>query len=157
MIAVFTGGICLTIIFRQCLERPPVVALTSIVIVVHIVVTVFYGFVAPMVDKHNSARPFCNEVLAALDEGDEVYFYGFYRPNIHYYMHRRIPHLQFNVHVVEALKSAPRAFLIFQRKDKAVLDLGIAEKQYRIEEFTEAKIGSRDIICVIAYPPDAPN
>ena len=70
-------------------------------------------------------------------------------------MHRQIPHLQFNIHVNEALKAYPRIFLVLQWKEKGTLDLGIVEHNYRIEEFIRTKIGSRDIVCAIVYPPES--
>jgi hypothetical protein len=157
IIAIFFAGACLAILVRQCAGRPPAVALTSVVALTVIAAAAFYGYVAPVVDKVKSARPFCEELLASVEEGDGVYFYGTYRPNIHYYMGRQVPRFQFNSHVVEALKSTPRVFLILQEKHEGVLELGVGERQYRLEKLVRKKIGSRNMLCVIAYPPDSPG
>jgi hypothetical protein len=143
----------LAIVAVKLLHRPPSAALNWVAGITILVVTVFFGYVGPIMDKHVSARSFCDKVLSALEEDDSLYFYGFYRPNIHYYMRRPIPRLQFNIHVNEALKDYPRLFLVLQRQEKATLDLGIVEHGYRLEEFVRTKIGSRDIVCVIVYPP----
>ena len=145
----------LAIVAVKLMKRPPADALNWVVVMTVLVVTIIFGYAAPIMDKYVSARPFCDEVLAALEEEDGLYFYGFYRPNIHYYMRRQIPHLQFNIDVNEALKAHPRLFLVLQWKEKATLDLGIVEHSYRLKELVRTKIGSRDILCVIVYPPES--
>ena len=155
MIVVFSTGVCLLILIRQCLGRAPGYALTGVAVITLITTATFYGYVAPsVIDKHKSARPFCNRVLEALEEDDGLYYYRYYKPNINYYMHRRIPVLQSNEHVLEALEASPRIFLGTQCALKDALDKGAAENGYRIEEFVRTKIGSRDIICVIVRPPE---
>jgi 4-amino-4-deoxy-L-arabinose transferase-like glycosyltransferase len=139
------------------MKRPPATWLSWIAVITVLVVTVVFGYAGPIMDKHVSAQPFCDKVLAALEEDDGLFFYGFYKPNIHFYMRRQIPNLQFNINVNEALKAYPRLFLILQWKEKDTLDLGIVTHGYRIEEFVRTRIGSRDIVCVIVYPPDSPG
>jgi len=152
LIAVFAAGVCLAILVRQCLSRPPVVALACVAVVTVLVVSILFGYIGPVADKYKSARPFCEEIIAAAEEDDAVHFFGFYRPNIHYYLHRTIPYLESGEQVLAALDRSPRVFLILQQKERRTLEEIASVYGLEIKEFTRVRIGSRDIICVIAHP-----
>jgi hypothetical protein len=97
-------------------------------------------------DQFKSARPFCTKVLDAMQKDDGLFFYGFYRPNIQYYMHRCVPVVKDAEEVVRALKKFRRVFLILQWKQK---DMLAVEEPYVMRTFTRSKIGSRDVLCVV--------
>jgi len=155
--AVFASVVGLSILVRQCLGRSPRTALGCVAVVTILVVVVAVGYAGPAVDKYRSARPFCNNVLAAMEDDDELFFYRVYRNNIHYYMHRRIPWLHSEEDVVTALGSSPRIFLILQWQNKGTLDSGATRFSYETEQVVRAKIGSRDMLCVMVRPNEAPQ
>ncbi len=152
MVAAFVAGMCLALIVRQCLARPPSVALGCVAAITALAVSVFFGYIGPAVDKYKSARPFCDKVLDAMDEGDALVFYSVYRPNIHYYMRRRMPRLDSNEEVATALEQSPRVFFVLQRGKMGALQKGVANDMYEIEDVLRARVGSRDMLCVTAYP-----
>jgi hypothetical protein len=121
-------------------------------------VALLFGFFKQImhIKGYASARPFCESVLAAMDEDEPLYFYDSYRPNIHYYMHRRMPEFRrSNEKVVEALGRSRRVFLVLRARHMKYLEAGDALDDYLIEEITGARVGSRDMICVLVHRSEA--
>ncbi|MBI5117334.1 glycosyltransferase family 39 protein [Candidatus Poribacteria bacterium] len=135
----------LVVLIRHCLSRPPRTALACLIGSTTLLVAVLFGYGAPLADRYNSARPFCSSVLAATGASDSLFFYKIYRPNVHFYMHRRMSRLESGADVKEALDKSRRVLLILQNRDRVALDLG---PSYNTEEVARARIGSRDLICV---------
>jgi len=155
LIAVFAASVCLAILVRQCVSRPPAFALTRVAVVTVLVGCVFFGYIGPVADKYKSARPFCDKVLDAMEEEDALHFYLFYRPNIQFYMRREIPYFESGEQVKAALERSPRIFLVLKQEHRANLDQAALENNFELEEFTRAKIGSRDIVCFITRLPNS--
>ncbi|GAB4331732.1 MAG: hypothetical protein Kow0099_03170 [Candidatus Abyssubacteria bacterium] len=139
------SSIILLIGYKKSLEQPPVFALIFISAISIAMIAGAYGFVAPVIDKYKSARPFCDNILAAMTENDELCFYQFYRPNIHYYMHREVPVLQTEDEVINKLTESKRVFLIFQWKQRTALKLA---PSYVTKQIVRSKVGDRDMLCV---------
>ncbi len=159
LVAALVSAVAFVIVLRYCLNRPPKTALAFLIGATILLVALLFGYVAPVVDKYNSARPFCSDVLATTKEGDALFFYKVYRPNVHFYMGRRMPRLDSGVEVVKALGTTRRALLVLQNKDRGALDLDPA---YDMEQIARARIGSRDLICIavrvrLHAPPDQPK
>ncbi len=156
MIAAFAGGVCLTILIRQCLGRPPAIALGCVAVIVSLASVVFFGYVGPIIDEDTSARPFAETVIAAMDGDEPLHFFFLYRPSIHYYMRRPIPRIDDPEKMLEVLDNSPRMFFIFQKKQEEVMYAIADQNGFWLEEVTRARVGSRDIICVIARLDGAP-
>ena len=120
------------------------------------VIVLMFRHAGPIIDRQNSARQFCNAVLAAMDEGEQAYFYDRYRQNVHFHMHQIMPVLkQSTARVGTELEDSNRLVLILQTVsdsslDKTVLDLGLD-----VEQVAHAHIGSREFRCVIVGPTAA--
>jgi hypothetical protein len=117
-----------------------------------------FGYLAPLADPLASGRAFCNDVLAAMREEDELFFFKKYRYNVHYYMHRRMPELDSTEEVRKALEDAEKIFLVMDEGRERSLKLGPA---YKIELLARAKVGERETVCLaiqrvetIPKPPD---
>ncbi len=143
---VLASVLALAVLCRQCLDRPPRAALAWVVAATVLTVAVVFGVVNPVADAFKSAQPFCNKVLASVKQGDGLFFFNYYKPNVHYYMHRRMPNLTSNEEVKEALDHSPRVFLVEEWGRRSLLDLG---PSYEVEDVTRAQIGSRDVLCVL--------
>ncbi|UCD57049.1 MAG: glycosyltransferase family 39 protein, partial [Candidatus Hydrogenedentota bacterium] len=143
------SAVALAVLSRQCVKRPPRTALACVVTATTLTVAVVFGYLAPLVDRYKSARPFCSAVLSALQEGEPLFFYKVYRPNVHYYMRRRMPELESNEDVRMALERSRGIFLVMRSRHEELLDLGDA---YEIGQVDHARIGSRDMLCVVVRP-----
>jgi 4-amino-4-deoxy-L-arabinose transferase-like glycosyltransferase len=147
-------AVALIVLFRACLNRPPRTALACVIGATAVSVAVLFGYIAPLVDRYNSARPFCDKVLTTMKANDVLFFYKIYRPNVHFYMHRRMLVLDSGDDVRKALDGSSRAFLVLQYKDRSALTLDPA---CEMEQVARARIGSRDLICVtVSNCPNAP-
>jgi 4-amino-4-deoxy-L-arabinose transferase-like glycosyltransferase len=144
-IVLLVAAAALLLLHRELLNRPPTHALRVLAVETTIVIAVFFGFVGPAIDKYKSARAFCNELSAAAQEGEELFFYRSIRPDINYYMHQRIPVLRSNEEIAKALSGARRLLLIVQWKH---MDSLAVEAPYVMEQRIRAKIGSRDMWCM---------
>jgi 4-amino-4-deoxy-L-arabinose transferase-like glycosyltransferase len=122
---VLAPAIALAVLYRQCLDRPPRVALAWVAAATILTVAVVFGVVNPVADAYKSAQP---------------------KPNVHYYMHRRMPQFKSNEEVKEAIEHLPRVFLVEEWERRSLLDLCPA---YEVEHVTRAQIGSRDVLCVM--------
>ena len=149
--AAFASAVVLIVLARRSLNSAPKTALAGVAVVTTIFVAVTFGYIAPFVDKYKSARPFCSRVLAALDSDDALFFYDEYRPNVHYYMQHRMPRLESNEEVLDALERSPAIFLVMESSRRPLLNLNAA---YEIEQITQAHVGSRELACVAVRPAE---
>jgi len=147
------GAIVLFALYRLCIDRPPTTALGSIAVVAVLLVVTVFGYIVPIMDHFKSARPFCATVLKEMREGDGLFFYKYYRPNIHYYMHRRIPMIENEEELIKVLSESDRVFLIYQWKQKDALAV---EKPYVMEHVIRSQIGSRDVLCTVVHRSSPP-
>ncbi len=153
MAAAAAGSVGLFFLYRLCVHRPPMVELGSIVVITVLLVVTVFGYAAPLMDHFKSARPFCSTVLRDMRGDDQLFFYGFYRPNIHCYMHRRVPMLGDKEDVLKALGKSDRIFLIYDSNRKDAL---VIPKSCIMEDVVWAQIGSRDVLCTVISRPTPP-
>jgi 4-amino-4-deoxy-L-arabinose transferase-like glycosyltransferase len=143
---ILVAAAILTILAAQCARRPPRIALACVLIVTTLVTAVLFGYLAPLANPLASGRAFCNEVLAAMKEGDRLFFFKKYRYNIHYYMRRHVPELKSNEEVLKALEGSTRIFLVADEGRERSLKLGPA---YKVEQVARAKVGERETVCLV--------
>jgi len=143
--------VVLIILGRYLLNQPPLLALTLVGLITTITVVTTFGYAAQIVDRYNSARPFCNTVLAAMEPDDRLFFYRSYRPNVHFYMHRLMPRLKTQEDIEKELENVPRIFLVLESRNEGKFDLDSA---YQVEEIAQAQVGSRDLFCVMVRRPE---
>jgi 4-amino-4-deoxy-L-arabinose transferase-like glycosyltransferase len=162
-VMLIAGLVCVTAlgaIIWRCSARPPKVALIGIVALITITGALVFGYFKQIVELsgYASARPFCEEVLSEIDKDDSIFFYHSLRPNVHFYMHRRMPEFnRSNEKVAEALLDARRTFLVVEAGDMRRLEHGSTRYGFEIEELTHARVGSRDMIFVRITPAKTRN
>ena len=145
---VLAGFVALLALYREGRNHSAQAALKSLVVITVIIVAVLFGFIGPIIDYDKSARPFCNRVLAAMQEGDELFIFKACHPNIHFYMHQRLPVLKTSEEIKETLGHSERIFLIYRKKYEGLLGI---EDPYEMEQVSQAKISSRDTACVAIH------
>lgn len=142
---VFFAALIVPMLVMFLHRKPPRTALACVAVLTILTGTVFFGYLAPLIDSHKSARSFCNTVLSAVDENDPLYFVGMYRPNIHFYMRRSMPRLDTLTEVTDLLEEIDEVFLVLSFRKRDMLDFG---PTFRIKEVAHARVGSRHVLCV---------
>jgi hypothetical protein len=139
----------------RCSSRPPMAALVGVIALNVIIAAVVFGYFKQLANLvgYSSARPFCEEIRAAIEPDDAVFFYDSYRPNIHFYLRRHVPEFnRSNAKVAEALSDTSQIFLIVQDRDMDNLAEGKAILGYDPEEITRQRVGSRNMVFVRVQP-----
>jgi len=131
-----------------CRDRPPKTALACVIATTVLAVVYVYGHLSPVADDFMSARPFCSDVLAASGKSDSIAFYRTYRPNIHFYMNRTIPRVDTEGGLRQALETTDRLLVILQAREQDSL---IRDVQCKLETIAQAKIGSREMVCLALW------
>ena len=164
MPTILAGGLlCLIALFVLawlCSNRSPAMALGCVIALMTVATGLCFGYFKNLVKvtDYASARPFCDRILAEMDEDSLIFFYDFYRPNVHYYMRRRMPEFKgSNEMVADALECSPLIFLVLESKHKSALDFGTTYCDYGVNQITHGKVGGRDMICVIVYSAKTPH
>lgn len=146
------GVFGVAVIAWRCSRRPPKAALVCVIALLVIWGGLSFGYFEQLMRLGNyaSARPFCERILLEIDEDDAVFFYDSYRPNMHFYMRRRMPAFKgSNEKVADALRGRSRIFLVIEERDIDTLDAGTAPYHYEMEKIDRAKVGSRDFVFVL--------
>jgi 4-amino-4-deoxy-L-arabinose transferase-like glycosyltransferase len=148
-VSIIGGGVSIAgvlVLAWFCMRRSPVVALGCAAGITVFAAVLTFGYLSQIGDNYKSARPFCNEVLAAMNEDDGVFFFTFYRPNIHYYMGRQMPVLVDQEDIGRALGEYPRIFVVTE--SDSVETLGWLVRAPGMKHVSRRKIGGRDAVCV---------
>jgi len=146
--AAIVGETGLFLVARRLMNIPPLSALLGVAVATILISAALFGYVAPAADKYLSARSFCTAVRGAIEEGDSLYFYQTYRPNINYYMGRNMTRLNSNEEVMQALGKDENIYVVLEHKRLQLLEAG---DFLILDQIARGQVGSRDLVCVLVH------